>query len=105
MANTSKRLGQLSSIAPEGEGGGGGYSTGFVKPFTIGMWTADTDNYYLQVPESEHLRGVAPSVAVFELDGSYISVFAVVEVSNAGLVTIRVSQVPDNRFAGKLIIS
>jgi hypothetical protein len=102
MANTSKRLGNLTNTGT----GGGGSGTGYVKSFTSPTWVSASPDYSITVPESEHLKGVAPSVEVYELDGgSYRSVQVSIEVSNAGLIVIRVPQSPDNRFAGKIIIS
>lgn len=101
MANTAIRLGPLSTTGT----GGGGPSTGFVKTFTIGAWISGPQDYEITIPESEHLRGVNPTVEVFELDGVYYDVFVSIEVSNAGEIKLKVSQSPDNRFAGKVIIS
>ena len=101
MAHTSKRLGPLVNTGT----GGGSSGTGYVKTFNIGNWIIDGSDYRILVNEAEHLQGTAPTVSVFELSGSYISVHVSIEVTNAGEVIIRVPQVPDNRFSGKIIIS
>lgn len=101
MANTSKRLGNLTNT-----GTGGGSTTGYLKAFTVPTWVNASPDYSITVQESEHLKGVSPSVEVYELEsGSYRSVIVSIEVSNAGLIVIRVPESPDNRFAGKIIIS
>jgi hypothetical protein len=101
MANTSKRLGPLTNTGT----GGGSSSTGFVQTFNNAAWLVDGADYQITVNEAQHLKGIAPIVAVYELDGTYASVHVSIEVTNAGQVVIRVPQSPDNRFSGKLIIS
>lgn len=104
MANTYKRLGPLEVSG--GTNGGGEDSTGFVFSFSTGTWILSGDEYQLTVPESVHLKGVAPSVDVYEFDGvGYRLVFAETQVTNAGLVIIQIPAEPDNRFGGKLIIT
>lgn len=101
MANTAKRLGPLSA----GGGGGGSSGTGYVKNFTTSTWVSNIAEYEIVINEAEHLKGTAPSVEVFELNGTYNKVHVFIEVSNAGEIKIKVPQNPDNRFAGKAIIS
>jgi hypothetical protein len=107
MANTSKRLGNLTDTPVDGGGGGGGgFETGFVKTFIVGDWSLSSGEYTISVPESEHERGIAPSVEAYELSaGDYELVILSIEVTGTGLVKISIPELPDNRFAGKLIIS
>lgn len=107
MANTSIRLGNLTNTPIEGGGGGGeGFATGYVKTFIVGDWSLSSGEYVISVPESEHERGIAPSVEVYELvSGDYILVILAIEVTITGLVRLAIPQIPDNRFTGKLIIS
>jgi hypothetical protein len=97
--NTYKRVGAISA------GGGGGSSAGYVQSFIVGDWVPVAGNYRLQISSSTHNKGSAPIVQVFELvGGEYFEVTVSVDVSNTGTITLRVTQVPDLRFAGKCII-
>jgi hypothetical protein len=103
MANTYKRLGPLIANLPEG---GGGDSTGYTKNFITDDWVPVAGNYRLNIPQSEHEQGISPVAQVFELIGSdYSKVLVSVEISSAGDVTLRISQLPDLRFSGKCIIT
>jgi hypothetical protein len=103
MANTSKRLGTLTNTTPSGGGGGG---SSYATTFNLGSWISSGSDYVISISEAIHLMGTDPIVQVYELEGvTYKLVIVPVDVSNAGLVTIRVPQVPDNRFSGKITIS
>jgi hypothetical protein len=100
--NTYKRVGAISA----GTGGGGGESAAYVQTFVIGDWVPVASNYRLQISNATHLQGNAPMVQVFELvGGDYLEVTVSIDVSNSGIVTLRIPQVPDLRFSGKCIIN
>lgn len=71
-------------------------------------WGTAAGGYYsISVSESTHNQETRPVVYVFEEDGTdYIEVMVdEIRVSTAGLVSIRVPEVPDCRFAGKVVIA
>jgi len=78
----------------------------YVGTFTEASWALDGDSYLIQVAESVHLKGVNPSIQVFEeISGDFEEVETKIELNASGDVSILVSQFPDLRFSGKIIIS
>lgn len=68
-------------------------------------WTLSSPNYVRTITAATHGKGVNPSVSVFELNGSdYELVNVGITISNIGDVTISVSETPNNRFNGLILI-
>jgi hypothetical protein len=77
-----------------------------VTSFIVGDWVADSGDYSITILESSHIKGSNPSAQVFEDNGvEFEEVEVLIELSNNGDTKILVSQTPDLRFAGKIIIS
>jgi len=69
-------------------------------------WELVEDEYILSVPSTTHLRGVNPQIQIYEIEGSeFVNVIAYTSINSSGDIFIKVTQIPDTRFAGKLIIS
>ena len=84
----------------------GGAATKYQDSFVIADFTLNAGEYWLEYPESTHQKGVSPVVQVLELDaGQYSTIIVTIEITNAGLVRVKVPQVPDLRFDGKIIIA
>lgn len=78
----------------------------YVESFATGDWSLNVDHYELSIPEVTHGVGTDPKVQVFELSGAvYDLVDLEVEVTATGDIIIKVSQSPDLRFTGKIVIS
>lgn len=74
--------------------------------FTTADWTLSVDEYVLSVAAATHTKGVNPEVIVLEDTGTEFAEVILYKAINAsGDLTLAVSATPDNRFAGKLIIS
>jgi len=83
-----------------------GAGTKFVQDFTTGDWVLGSGAYQYSIPESTHGAGVDPEVQVFELVASdYELIDLEVNVNASGDVTLMVSNSPDLRFSGKVILS
>lgn len=78
----------------------------YVQAFVIGDWVGPSaGSYSLTIPKSSHLQ-IAPEAVVFELSGSdYIQVEVGVRVLANDNIVLTVNDVPDNRFAGRVIIN
>jgi len=86
--------------------GGGGGAVPFVVPFLIADWGVGTGTYDILSLESVHNKGTDATIQVFEdVLGIFEEVETIIEVNGTGDITIKVSQSPDLRFNGKLIIS
>jgi hypothetical protein len=94
------------NIASTGGGGGGGSSTPpYSYSFTIGTWSLSGSEYSINIPQSTHLKGANPIIQAYELSGSnYIEVLQYIEINGSGDVTLKLNQLPDIRYAGKVII-
>jgi hypothetical protein len=69
-------------------------------------WELIEDEYVLIVPQTVHLKGINPQVEVYELVGSdLVGVIVYTSINLSGDIKVIVQQTPDNRFAGRLIIS
>ena len=83
-----------------------GTAVKYQDSFLASDFTLNAGEYWLEYPESIHQKGVSPIVQVLELEaGQYSTIIITIEVTNAGLVRIRIPQVPDLRFDGKIIIA
>lgn len=69
-------------------------------------WTLSAPDYTHTIAAATHGRGTSPNVQVYESigGGSYEQVTTNVTVSATGDVTLKVSQVPNNRFTGLVLI-
>lgn len=76
----------------------------YVLAFTTLDWNLNASNYELSVSEATHGGGQNPNVVVFEGTGPYDEVTVNVNVDNTGNVTVKINQIPDARFAGKIVI-
>ena len=69
-------------------------------------WTLDNDDYVLSIPSATHLKGINPQIQVYETEGlEFVNVITYISINSSGDILVKVSNVPDNRFSGKLIIS
>jgi hypothetical protein len=78
------------------------------EEFDVADWSGPVGGFYsYTVPASTHLKGKQVIAQVFQLDsGEYELVLTYsLRVNTAGDVTIRVPEVPDSRFQGKIVIS
>jgi hypothetical protein len=78
----------------------------YSQTFIVGDWVGPSGgSYSLTIPKSTHLQ-TKPECSVYELDGAdYVEVTVSVRITPADDVIITVNQVPDNRFAGRIIIN
>lgn len=69
-------------------------------------WTLSAPDYVYSVTAATHGLGTRPSVKVFEAlgGGSYEEVIANISINSSGDVSVKVSQSPNNRFTGLIII-
>jgi hypothetical protein len=68
-------------------------------------WTAASPEYTRTILAATHGRGTSPNVQVFELiSGSYEQINVNVVVNGSGDVTLKVTETPNNRFVGLVII-
>jgi hypothetical protein len=92
-----------------GTGGGGPVvqNPNYVKTFVIADFVGPSaGSYTFTVLSSTHGKGLNPIVQVLEQVGlEYESVILAYKINASGDVTIFVSDVPDLRFDGKLILS
>lgn len=62
--------------------------------------------YSLVITAATHGKGTKPIVQVWELSGSdFLTVGLASKMDASGNITLEVIETPDNRFAGKIIIS
>lgn len=69
-------------------------------------WTLSSPDYVHSVLAATHGLGTRPSVKVFESlgGGSYEEVIVNVSINSSGDVSLKVSQLPNNRFTGLILI-
>lgn len=87
--------------------GGGGGTPDYVATFNdTSDWSGPSSGFYSQsIPLSTHHK-TNPTVDLFEtVSGNNEQVMADISVDGSYVVTIKVPQTPDLRFAGKIIIS
>lgn len=99
MAFTYKRLNAPGS-------GSGGSVTPSITSFVNGDWTGPASGEYsITVTEATHGKGSNPTVTVYEDNtGTFERVEPSIELNASGDVTISVTETPDLRFEGKIII-
>jgi hypothetical protein len=69
-------------------------------------WTLVEDEYILEIPASTHLKGINPQIQVYESESSeFVNVIVYISMNELGDIFLKVTQTPDTRFSGKLIIS
>lgn len=87
-------------------------SSGSVSKYTATFndtsdWGSPSGGYYsIVIPESSHGAGLHPMIQIYELNGTDFQLVtpAITVDSITGDVTIGVIEIPDNRFAGKVVI-
>lgn len=88
-------------------GSGGGDAETFTQSFNSSSdWGAPSGGFYtIAIPQSTHGKSVQPLVQLYEVAGpDFEQVDAEIIISVAGDVNIRVTEVIDARFAGKVVI-
>lgn len=88
-------------------GGGGGLATRYTATFNDNTnWGSPSGGFYTLVKTAlTHGHGTTPNVQVFELVGAvYEEVFLATIVNASGDVSIQVTDSPDNRFNGLILI-
>jgi hypothetical protein len=100
MALTYRRINQAGT-----GGGGGGTGTPYSEAFTTATWSLVSGNYEITVLASNHDKGTAPGVQVYEdITSTLHQVTVDIKISISGDVTISIPASPDNRFNGKIVI-
>lgn len=82
-------------------------STGaaYIGNFLVASWVLDSPQYVLEILEATHGRGGNPIVQVYQSVGlNYEEVQVGIELTNAGNIALHISENPDLRFDGKIII-
>lgn len=80
------------------------YVATFSNPVSWGLPSAG--EYTLTVPVATHGKGQNPIVQILELSGSdYVTVAISHKVDSLGNIIIQVSETPDLRFNGKVIVA
>lgn len=84
----------------------GGSSTPYVQTFLPIDWVGPASGEYsITIPQTMHNKGATPTVQVYEVNGSDSDqVVAFIRLSDTGDVIIIVSETPDLRFEGKVLI-
>ena len=95
--------GQLD-ITGGGSGGGPAPATKYSTTFNNASWVLASPDYTFTVTAATHGMGAAPMVVVYEGVTTFEQVVTAVDVNASGDVTLKVSDVPDNRFTGLIII-
>jgi hypothetical protein len=100
--------GQFDIVGTGGGGGGGGPAERYINTFNATTsWGAPAGGFYIvSIPAATHGRGANPNVQVYELvSGDYEQVaLSSIRVSASGTVSLIVPEIPDNRFAGLVLI-
>ena len=93
-------------IVGSGSGGGSGPAERSSTGFTGVTWTGPSaGEYTLTITAATHGKGINPNVMVYETSGAdFIQVFPSVMINASGDVSLKVSETPDNRFNGKILI-
>lgn len=99
--------GQLD-ITGSGGGGGSTPASRYTQTFNATTdWGAASGGFYtINILQAAHTRGANPVVQILETSGPDFILINVdlVTISSTGDVSFRVQDVPDLRFAGKIII-
>ena len=99
--------GEFDFVGTSG-GGPAVQSPNYVATFNnpISWGAASGGNYSLVIPVATHGKGQNPVVQILELSGSdYMTIGISHKVDSLGNITIQVSETPDLRFNGKIIIA
>ena len=91
-----------------GSSGSGAQAPNYLQTFVSGDWVGPVDGFYsLTILASIHNKGINPVIQVFELNGTdYEEIDLSITVhSITGDITLGVTETPDSRFNGKIIIS
>lgn len=94
--------GGLSWVTVSDAGG----ATGYADTFVVADWQGPSGGFYtISYSAATHNLGVNPQVDIFELSGSdYIEAEAEIVHDASGNVTVRIPDVAEARFDGKIII-
>ena len=94
------------SVNITGGSGGAGSSPAYVNNFIVGDWSGPSGGEYtITILEATHDMGINPMVQVFEKVGvDFEEIEIAIEVTSIGDVIIKVTEVPDLRFEGKVLI-
>jgi len=93
-----------------GSSGGGGSPSGPAERYfatfnNTSDWTSNSPEYTHTVTAATHGKGSNPNVSVYELvSGNYEAINVNISITTGGDVTIKVSETPDNRFTGLILI-
>lgn len=81
-------------------------SSRYIFTFNNGSdWTSNGGFYEITIPASTHGKGSSPNCKIYEnISSVYHEVLTSVMMDSNGNLTIQVSQIPDNRFSGKLTV-
>ena len=94
-------------ILVNSSGSGGGNATPYTQTFNATSdWGAPSGGFYtIAISQSTHDKSIEPLVQLYELvSGNFEQIDAEIIISVAGDVNIRVTEVIDTRFAGKVVI-
>lgn len=82
------------------------FGGGYVNSFSTVDWTGPVLGLYsLSYPQATHLKGVNPTIDIYEFIASvYSPIDAPTEIDVSGNIILQVSQSPDLRFNGIIII-
>lgn len=94
------------SVNITGGSGGSGSNPASVVSFIVGDWSGPSlGEYTITILATTHDRGTSPMVQVFEKVGSdFEEIEIAVEVTAIGDVILKVTETPDLRFEGKVLI-
>ncbi len=78
----------------------------YTQTITNPDWVIDGSDYSITILYATHLKDSTPSVVCFEevSPGQFEQVTPNITVNTIGDIKIKVNQIPDLRFSGKLII-
>jgi len=92
-----------------GTGGGGGTSgpaERYIQTFNNTTdWVLSSPDYTLTITAATYGKGINPNIQIFELIASnYEQVTTNITINNVGDITIKISESPDNRFPGLILV-
>lgn len=78
----------------------------YTQTITNPDWVVDGPDYSITILQATHQKDTTTSVVCFEeiSPGQFEQVYPNITINSIGDVKVKVSQVPDLRFVGKLII-
>lgn len=96
----------LDLTGTSGGGGGGGLADRYFSTFNNTTdWTLASPDYTRTILAATHGKGLNPNVQVYEQNGAdYDMVNILIKVNASGDVTMFVSETPDSRFNGLILI-